>query len=515
MGQKGRRRQNLAQNGVNRRKDSLYQQVGDGDSQNGETLTYSMPYLPEDIWHRIHSLMPMRDAARAACLSRAFLHSWRCHPNLALDWQTLCSKSKGGGANFSRKIDSIIRNHSGFGLKRLKLDIFDDDRTLPYIDSWLQFAVTPGIEELTLVLYKKYNFPCSLLSDGVRNSIRYLELRRSAFRPMAELGPLRSLTSLHLCSVRITGDEVGCFLSNSPALEQLELYDCKEIIFLKIPCMLQRLRCLSVFSCWMLQLIECKAPNLSSIYASGENIKLSLSEALCMKELCMCFPNVISYALAELPSIMPNLETLEIGSEDEVVNTPMLPTKFIHLKHLNIQITESDDYFHLASFLDASPSLETLFLDVSKDKEYVDRESVFGGSSLHLRQLPEDRHVCLKLKRVEIIGFSSAKSLIELTRCIVKKAVSLELLVLDTLDGSDRCCGEYKCRPIGKTVLEENKCRPISETVFKEASRAVVAVRRFIEDQVPPTAKLSVLEPCTRCHSSHELAAGDMAVEGG
>uniref|UniRef100_A0A452YL40 F-box domain-containing protein n=1 Tax=Aegilops tauschii subsp. strangulata TaxID=200361 RepID=A0A452YL40_AEGTS len=388
MGQKGRRRQNLARNGVNRRKDSLYQQVGGGDSQNGETLTYSMPYLPEDIWHRIHSLMPMRDAARAACLSRAFLHSWRCHPNLTLDWQTLCSKSKGGGGNFSRKIDSIIRNHSGIGLKRLELDIFDDDRTLPYIDSWLQFAVTPGIEELTLGLYK------------------------SAFRPMAELGPLRSLTTLHLCSVRITGDEVGCFLSNSPALEQLKLYDCKEIIFLKIPCMLQRLRCLSVFSCWMLQLIECKAPNLSNIYASGENIKLSLSEALCMKDLCMCFPNVIGYALAELPSIMPTLETLEIGSEDEVVNTPMLPTKFIHLKHLNIQITESDDYFHLASFLDASPSLETLFLDVSKDKEYVDRESVFGGSSLHLRQLPEDRHVRLKLKRVEIIGFSSAKSLV-------------------------------------------------------------------------------------------------------
>uniref|UniRef100_A0A452YKW8 At1g61320/AtMIF1 LRR domain-containing protein n=1 Tax=Aegilops tauschii subsp. strangulata TaxID=200361 RepID=A0A452YKW8_AEGTS len=268
----------------------------------------------------------------------------------------LCSKSKGGGGNFSRKIDSIIRNHSGIGLKRLELDIFDDDRTLPYIDSWLQFAVTPGIEELTLGLYK------------------------SAFRPMAELGPLRSLTTLHLCSVRITGDE--------------------------------RLRCLSVFSCWMLQLIECKAPNLSNIYASGENIKLSLSEALCMKDLCMCFPNVIGYALAELPSIMPTLETLEIGSEDEVVNTPMLPTKFIHLKHLNIQITESDDYFHLASFLDASPSLETLFLDVSKDKEYVDRESVFGGSSLHLRQLPEDRHVRLKLKRVEIIGFSSAKSLV-------------------------------------------------------------------------------------------------------
>uniref|UniRef100_A0A8R7P309 Uncharacterized protein n=1 Tax=Triticum urartu TaxID=4572 RepID=A0A8R7P309_TRIUA len=51
MEQKGRRCQNLARNGVNKRKDSLYQQVGDGDSQNGETLAYSMPYLPEVLKH--------------------------------------------------------------------------------------------------------------------------------------------------------------------------------------------------------------------------------------------------------------------------------------------------------------------------------------------------------------------------------------------------------------------------------------------------------------------------------
>lgn len=443
----------------------------------------------QNIWHRIHSLMPMRDAARAACLSRAFLHFWTYYPNLTLDWNTLCSKGHGG--NLSCKIDSIIRNHSGIGLKILKLNLGDDDHTFPHINSWLQFAVTPGIEELTLKLYKKYNFPCSLLSDGVRNSIQYLQLGSCTFRLMAELGPLRSLRSLHLCSVRTTGDELGCFISNSPALEQLKLYDCKEINFLKIPCMLQRFTCLSVVGCWGLQVIDIKAPNLSSIDVSGENIKLSLREALCMKDLRMRCPKVVCYALAELPSIMPNLETLNLGSDDEVVNTPMLPTKFIYLKHLSIQITgetfsPSYDYFYLVSFLDASPSLETLFLDVSQ--EYVEHESVFGGPS-HLRQLPENRHVCLK--RVEIIGFNSAKSLVELTCCIVKNAVSLEFLMLDTLRGSHIRCGK-----------NSKKCWPISKSDLKEASRTVVAIRRFIEDEVPPTAKLSVLEPCTRCHSS-------------
>jgi hypothetical protein len=66
----------------------------------------------------------------------------------------------------------------------------------------------------------------------------------------------------------------------------------------------------------------------------------------------------------------------------------------------------------------------------------MERESVFEGPS-HLRQLPENRHVCVK--PVEIIGFSSAKNLVELTSCIVKNAVSLEFLLLDTLHGSARC----------------------------------------------------------------------------
>lgn len=159
----------------------------------------------QDIWRHIHSLMPMSAAARAACLSHSFLNSWRFHPNLTLNFKTLCPRTSRG--NFRCKIDSILRNHLGTA-KILKLNVADEDSTYPYIDRWLEVAVTPGIEELTLTLHKKYIFACSLLSDGVRDSIRCLELNLCAFHPMAELGPLRSLTKLHLRCVRITGDEL-------------------------------------------------------------------------------------------------------------------------------------------------------------------------------------------------------------------------------------------------------------------------------------------------------------------
>lgn len=114
----------------------------------------SIPDLPEEILFLIHCLMPMRDAARAACASRAFLHSWRFHPNLIFNEDTIGLKINGRGENFHHKVGRILRKHSGIGLKTFNLDYsnmcgFDGSR---YFDSWLQIALKPGIEKLTLWL---------------------------------------------------------------------------------------------------------------------------------------------------------------------------------------------------------------------------------------------------------------------------------------------------------------------------------------------------------------------------
>ena len=167
----------------------------------------------QDIWRHIHSLVPLRDAARASCVSRVFLHSWRCRPNLIFNRHTLRSKAHVSGANLSHTLDCILRRHSGVGVKILQL-VLKDIANNGDLDSWLQVAAAPGIEELILMPISgmiKYNFPCSLLSEGIRNSIRLLTLGYCAFRPTLELGPLRSLTSLCLDTVGITGYELECF----------------------------------------------------------------------------------------------------------------------------------------------------------------------------------------------------------------------------------------------------------------------------------------------------------------
>ncbi|KAJ1266935.1 hypothetical protein BS78_07G018100 [Paspalum vaginatum] len=388
--------------------------------------------------------MPLREAARVACLSRAFLRSWRCHPKLIFNKDTIGLKSA-SRENFHHKITRVLRNHSGISLKTLEVDYrgivgFDGSG---YLDGWLQTALKPGIEELTLSLSNRrvnYKFPCSLLSDGVRNSLRYLKLHCCDLRPTVELGPLRTLTSLQLCSVRIKWNDLECILSNSLALEHLELAYCLNIICLKIPCALKRLNSLRVEGS-TLKLIESKAPNLSSMLVRGHNLDFSFVETLQLKKLSM--QSTILDAHIQLPSIMPNLETLVIESRNQVVDGPMLPSKFLYLKNLTIRlqsgltISQPFDYLSLVSFLDASPSLEIFRLDV-RQQDMI-HESISADSQL--RDMPERRHGYLK--SVEIIGFSSAKSLAELTCYILENAVALECLTLDTVYGHRCGQGRY------------------------------------------------------------------------
>ncbi|KAK3122547.1 hypothetical protein QOZ80_8AG0615090 [Eleusine coracana subsp. coracana] len=496
MAQKGsrrerrRRRNERLRNGsialLDKRKDSpCQQQQEDGDPEAAKRMRNSLPELPEDIWRHIHSLLPTRDAALLACQSRSFLRSWRCHPILTLNKIILGSSPSARPKNFISIIDRILSNHSGNGIKVFNLRLFGIFDACPYLDTWLQIAVKPGIEELTLELCGrceiKYSVPCSLLSDGVQNSIRYLRLAFCSFRPTAELGPLINLTSLSLYLVNISGEELECFLLNSPALEWLDLCQCNKIIHLKIPCVMQQLSCLDVSSCSELRVIESEAQNLSRFSLKGGSVEnVSLGETLQMKSFCMDCPELVCYARTEMPASMPNLEALVISLEYERVNTPILPTKFMFLKYLSIYLDTdwsfcpSYDHFSLASFLDASPSLETLILDVTQHR--MKHESVFRGS-LQLRQMPEQHHGCLKT--VKITGFSSAKGLVELTCYILKNAESLECLTLDTLCGTNRCYLE-------NSILSE--CDPMSEGILKEAPRAVKAIKTFIADKVPPTA---------------------------
>ncbi|KAF0915668.1 hypothetical protein E2562_037720 [Oryza meyeriana var. granulata] len=392
--------------------------------------------------------MPLRDAARAACVSHAFLQSWRCYPYLIFSKEVLgLEENAFREAEITRdlisKVDHILQRHSGIGVKKLKLDFLSATNVdSSSIDSWLHRAVTPGIEELTLKLpldsNAEYSFPCSLLSNRNANSIRDLQLSFCAIRSTVDLGCLRTLTTLYLYSVRITGSELECLLSNSLSLEWLTMVGCKEIVWLKIPCLLKRLHSLRVNECKMLKVIESYAPNLSTICFSGHVVQMLGSlQVKTLKMSCFHQCNILRYAGTKLLCIVPNVEELRISSRAEISQDRM--------KHA----------------------------------------SVFGDSA-QLRQMPEHRHDTLK--KFKIYGFCSAKSLVDLTCHILETTSSLKRVKLDTSYGYARCYASGRCYPY------------YTEQIM-EARNAVLAVETYIMGKVPPTVKFNLVQPCSRCRA--------------
>ncbi|KAF7059440.1 hypothetical protein CFC21_066346 [Triticum aestivum] len=467
---------------------------------------YSVPDLPKDIWHDILSLLPLTDAARAGCVSQTFRSSWRSHPNLTLSMETLrldghtCREDKLGRI-FTNRVDHIMRKHSG-GVKTFKLHYCGSFFDSSYLNRWLEIAVTPGIEEVILSMPAgcntvNYDFPCSVLLNGSGNSIRHLNLDRCAFHPTAGLG---CLTRLHLYQVHITGDELGHLLSNSLAMEELNLNRCDKIICLKIPSLLHRLNCLTVFRCTALEVIENKAPNVCAVHIDGALEKLPVGDLLQVKELQMLHvdeSNLVHYARSKLPFIMPNLEFLSVCSAEEMFSTPLLAVKLLYLKNLQIFLDDGQlggfspayDYFSLAYFLDACPVLENFILGVLQTR--VKHELISAGDS-SMRRIPG--HQYRNMKNVSIMGFCSAKSMVELTCHILENATSLECLMLDTVydnrEDTDGCCVKGS----------SGECRPIGRSMIMHAHKGLWAIEKYVAEKVPSTAKLNVKKLCSRCH---------------
>ncbi|KAL5661157.1 hypothetical protein ACJX0J_028282, partial [Zea mays] len=344
------------------------------------------PFLSEGVWSHIHSFMHIRDAGRAACLSRSFLQSWRCHPYLIFTDETLgCKKNTSQeneiASNFYSRVDNILNNHSGIGMKALKIHVpigytAKDSR---YLNRWLQIAITHGIEELELIFpfMAKYKFPYSLLPMS-GDSIKCLELSCCSFCPTSKFGWLKNLTKLCLDGVFIEGDELERLVFSALALERLEIRYCDRIVCLKVPSMLQRLTYLEVYDCDKLRVLDIDAPNITCFNFGRHHTKTKLSiggGVSKIKELSACFDDAVYYVRVELPSMMANLETLTINSMVEM-NIPMLPSKYLHLKYLKISLAaytfpSTFDYFSLASFFDACPSLEAFFLDTSRKMKHV------------------------------------------------------------------------------------------------------------------------------------------------
>uniref|UniRef100_A0ACD5T7M5 Uncharacterized protein n=1 Tax=Avena sativa TaxID=4498 RepID=A0ACD5T7M5_AVESA len=482
--------------------------------------------LPEDIIRHIHYLLPIQGAACAACVSRAFLLSWRCYSKLILN------DHAGGLAHIEfeerkipliYKVDKILKNHYHNGLEVESLNLiltFCSNIKASYLDRWLRRTVKSGFKELylemPLEMKKIYNFPCSVLSDeGAASSIQSLHLAvNCAFHPTSTLGCLRRLKILRLSFLYITEEGLEHLFSKSSTLEEMSIFQCSGIICLKIPSTLEQLKFLSVDRSKMLRVVEINAPNLCTFHYNNSPFpydsalpEIYVRNCLQLKhvKLSSSYPSLLSYARTSLPSISGNVESLILGSCGENANTPVLRSKLPHLKNLEIGLRSatclplSYDIFSLVSFLDASPALESFILRV--DQPDWAHYPVVGDDEECPRRKVDLWHN--RLREVTITGFCSAKSLVELTIHIVESTHSLERLTLDTTQGGydRRIYGTTGKFPAARKI---GKCWPMSKKAVEEAHRAVKTAGRYITGRVPLGVQFEVLGPCSRCHTGEQ-----------
>ncbi|WVZ87417.1 LOW QUALITY PROTEIN: hypothetical protein U9M48_034053 [Paspalum notatum var. saurae] len=115
------------------------------------------------------------------------------------------------------------------------------------------------------------------------------------------------------------------------------------------------------------------------------------------------------------------------------------------------------------------------------------------GDGFHVRQIPGHKHS--RLRKVQINGFCSAKSMVELTCHILENATPLESLTLDTIidqfaDGD----GAVSAQNVDVGMW------PILVDMVLEEHKALRVVNMYIVGRVPPAVKFNVWEPCSRCH---------------
>ncbi|KAF0897023.1 hypothetical protein E2562_031323 [Oryza meyeriana var. granulata] len=436
--------------------------------------------------------MTMRDAARAASVSHCFLRSWRRHSNLDLDAKTLratkpshpidhkaqmaeesatiedqessrTKRSRRTTMEFVARVDRIMRSHAGAGVRTFRLrpplcSCIDS----AILDHWIRAAIMPGIRVLELQeLGMGYSFSCSLLSSDSSSSLTSLTLTGCRFRCDDDDGAsvllLTSLRSVYLRDVRVTDEELNTFLSRCPALKQMEISRCHGLVSLGVPHHLTQLKSIQVLHCDRLETIECDASKLVSLGYVGAHVGVvSLGR---VRELEMLgsdeAPAMLCHAIAELPSVAPNLRSLFLSS-----------------------------YFELG------------MEENVRHEDYTLRDTDEGENSSQ-PQAKRRLHKLKKLKNVIISGFCSGKGMIELTRNILENAPSLNHMILDTTYG------------FHKNWLNSSKnhhrCMPLmTRNALMEAKKAMDDIRRhIIKGKVPSSDdRLKIIKPCRKCQTS-------------
>ncbi|KAL6645099.1 hypothetical protein ACP70R_016707 [Stipagrostis hirtigluma subsp. patula] len=350
---------------------------------------------------------------------------------------------------FIKNVNTIMRQHHGFGVEELVLAFGLYQMDAHHIDSWLALAATSRLERLAIDLSgvslycidpETYAFPLQLLEGGrARRCI--LQLTSLSLKLLGDIGGFVNLRTLELKLVRVAEDDLQMLLCKYPALEKLILNSCGDFVRLQIGHHLNRLEHLSVDGGTLVESLQIDAINLRTI-SHGFNLREIIVREDCqIREVTadvnitpeyfgrIFYKDTLLYMFTGVPSTLPCLEKLSLNIWEDIktMEIPKCSRRFMHLKHLNLSMRLNVNYkfdiLRLVHVIEAAPLLQHFELNIGEHMlPLYDDEPI--------PSFPRQPHE--HLKKVAFRGFLAHKDMVALALYVLNNAESLELMTVQT-----------------------------------------------------------------------------------
>ena len=261
--------------------------------------------LPDEMLISVLSFLTPKEAFRTSVLS----HRWKCLcPFLprSLDFDGLYTmweiEREKKSLQFERKkflqwVNDTLKSCRVSTIYEFRVCFEFDDGSKSHVDGWIDFAISKGVKRLEL------DFTAAQPFKDASYFYRFPNERFTSDKTC-----IKSLTSLTLKYVRVTGELLEHFLSNCPLLERLHVDHSEDLVNLKIYGSSLKLKYLHIIRCLKFKSIEINAPNLESFGYAGKKIRLHVHSAPRLLDVCIGS----MYAFGSLSSYLYQLESLSL-----------------------------------------------------------------------------------------------------------------------------------------------------------------------------------------------------------
>ncbi|XP_004292703.1 PREDICTED: F-box/FBD/LRR-repeat protein At1g13570-like [Fragaria vesca subsp. vesca] len=358
--------------------------------------------MPSDVRVKISSSLPIRDAVRTSVLSTNWRYISAMLPHLVFYAHSISTLPQ----KFANAVDHVLLSHIGpvykFKLAPKHICVRDFDR-------WILYVSRNSIKEFILEILGQpyYKLPSSMF---LCRDLTHLELHKCLLQPPSTFTGFKSLKTLKIVWVRLTGDALQNMIAHCPLLERLVVEDCDDFNQLNINApSLQVLRFIGGFK--YINLLN--TSNIVDVY-------IELYQFACKSSNLLRF-------FAQLPNIHRLCMKAKFTKylADSCLPLEKLPKPCSPLQFLSLRIGTDYDKDILLCILRMCPALEELEVFASNYK-------AIGGK---VNSWVDEHHSCsnTQLGRVKIhCSFPEVDGALELIRFLLLSSPALETMTLCT-----------------------------------------------------------------------------------